>query len=241
MKYNYKSFVGPQGDYDLVGSMQFNLLTALGLRDYHKILDIGCGSLRSGKLFIPFLQAGNYFGIEPNEWLIKEGIKNELGKSIIKIKNPKFDLNESFELDIFNESYDFILAQSIFSHAGIKSINKVLSQMDSILSDNGFFLATFVIGISDYQGEEWIYPECVRYKESTVKKLIKLNGLKTIALNWKHPSEQIWFLIFKPTNKIYARQKVNKLHNYNEESIIRIKSKYLFNMFKGKIYKYMNK
>ena len=50
---NYKGYDGSDDNYDLVGAMQFNLLTALGLREYHKFLDIGCGSLRAGRLSTP--------------------------------------------------------------------------------------------------------------------------------------------------------------------------------------------
>ena len=55
---HYKAYVGPPKKYDLMGAMQFNLLTSFGLRDYHKLLDIGCGSLRSGKMLIPFFSPG---------------------------------------------------------------------------------------------------------------------------------------------------------------------------------------
>ena len=77
---HYRAYVGPPTDYDLVGAMQFNLLTNLGLREEHYLLDIGCGSLRAGKLLIPYLVPGRYFGIEPERWLIEEGIDNELGQ-----------------------------------------------------------------------------------------------------------------------------------------------------------------
>jgi len=45
---HYRAFVGPPDKYDLVSAMQFNLLTSLGLRECHHLLDIGCGSLRAG-------------------------------------------------------------------------------------------------------------------------------------------------------------------------------------------------
>src|SRR5271169_3068223 len=76
---HYRAYVGPPEDYDLISAMTFNLLTSLGLRQNHALLDIGCGSLRCGRLFIPYLNAGNYTGIEPNQWLIDEGIRREVG------------------------------------------------------------------------------------------------------------------------------------------------------------------
>ena len=40
---HYKAFVGPIEEYDLMAAMQFNLLTALGLRQHHSLLDVGFG------------------------------------------------------------------------------------------------------------------------------------------------------------------------------------------------------
>ena len=51
----YRAYVGPPEDYDLIAAMVFNLLTTLGLRQHHSVLDIGCGSLRIGRLLIPYL------------------------------------------------------------------------------------------------------------------------------------------------------------------------------------------
>ena len=56
---HYRAYVGPPGDYDRIAAMTFNLLTAVGLRQQHKVLDIGCGSLRVGRLLIPYLNKGN--------------------------------------------------------------------------------------------------------------------------------------------------------------------------------------
>ena len=45
---HYRAYVGPPDEYDLVSAMTFNLLTTSGLRQGHRVLDIGCGSLRLG-------------------------------------------------------------------------------------------------------------------------------------------------------------------------------------------------
>ncbi len=87
---HYRAYVGPPEDYDLIAAMTFNLLTTLGLRQHHSLLDVGCGSLRIGRLLIPYLNRGKYFGIEPNEWLVEEGIRRELGEGLVQIKDPTF-------------------------------------------------------------------------------------------------------------------------------------------------------
>src|SRR5213083_514418 len=114
---HYRAYVGPPEDYDLIAAMTFNLLTTLGLRQHHSLIDIGCGSLRIGRLLIPYLNEGNYFGLEPNEWLVDEGIKRELGEALVRIKRPTFFFSDSPETVIRAKlSFDFALAQSIFSH-----------------------------------------------------------------------------------------------------------------------------
>jgi len=94
---HYRAYVGPPEDYDLIAAMTFNLLTTLGLRQHHSLIDIGCGSLRIGRLLIPYLNEGNYFGLEPNEWLVDEGIKRELGEALVRIKRPTFFFSDSPE------------------------------------------------------------------------------------------------------------------------------------------------
>jgi hypothetical protein len=60
IKKDYRSYVGPSDEYDIMGATQFNLLTSLGLRENHTLLDFGCGSLRAGRLFITYLTKSRY-------------------------------------------------------------------------------------------------------------------------------------------------------------------------------------
>src|ERR1700745_892059 len=112
---HYRAYVGPPEDYDLIAAMTFNLLTTLGLRQHHSLLDVGCGSLRIGRLLIPYLNRGRYFGVEPNKWRVEEGIRREIGEASLKIKGPTFFFSDSPEA-ITKEriSFDFAVAQSIF-------------------------------------------------------------------------------------------------------------------------------
>src|SRR5438309_10445538 len=87
---HYRAYVGPPEDYDLIAAIAFNLLTTQGLRQHHTLLDVGCGSLRIGRWLIPYLNRGKYLGFEPNEWLVEQGIKRELGEALLEIKRPTF-------------------------------------------------------------------------------------------------------------------------------------------------------
>lgn len=193
---HYRAYVGPPKDYDLISAMVFNLLTCLGLRQHHRVLDIGCGSLRVGRLLIPYLNRGNYVGVEPNEWLVNDGIQNEIGRDLLSIKAPVFSFKASLEEFDTPLNLDFAVAQSIFSHCGKDLINDWLSQVSYHLKDNGALLATFLIDDKDYDQPGWVYPGCVCYQPDSLAEMAAGFGLDFEVLDWAHP-RQTWALFSK--------------------------------------------
>ena len=193
---HYRAYVGPPEDYDLVSALTFNLLTNIGLRQHHRTLDVGCGSLRVGRLLIPYLNPSNYYGIEPNKWLVDDGIMNETGEDLIAIKKPTFSYHAS--LKEFNKplDIDYAIAQSIFSHCGIDLIRDWLSQIAFHLKDSGVLIATFLPDNMDYPGSGWVYPACTSYKPQTIHEIASEFDLDFIILDWAHP-RQTWALFCK--------------------------------------------
>ncbi|MBJ6127847.1 class I SAM-dependent methyltransferase [Microvirga splendida] len=167
-----------------MAATQFNLLTALGLRDNHYLLDIGCGSLRAGRLFIPYLRSGHYCGLEPEEWLVQQGIDSELGRDILRIKQPLFAHNWKYDFSSFGRKFDYMLAQSIFTHASASQITQCLQGVKEHLSPLGIFAVNFILGSEDYKGNEWVYPGCVNYTEAGMRSLVENAGLEMRLVNW---------------------------------------------------------
>jgi hypothetical protein len=194
---HYRAFVGPPEKYDTISAHQFNLLTSKGLREHHYLLDIGCGSLRSGRLFIPYLLPKRYFGIEPEQWLIDEGIKNNLGQDLIKIKSPSFNNNSDFLLSIFNQNFDYILAYSIFSHATKNQIIKCITEASKIMKDDSKFFASFFMGNKNHDGDKWVYPGKTEYTIDFIKNIAENQGLECEMLEIEHPTEQTWIEMSK--------------------------------------------
>jgi cyclopropane fatty-acyl-phospholipid synthase-like methyltransferase len=194
---HYRAYIGPPEDYDLVSAMTFGLLTTLGLRQHHHLLDIGCGSLRVGRLLIPYLNRGHYTGIEPNQWLVEEGITHEIGFDLVKIKQPTFHYTSSADQLDATQLFDFAVAQSIFSHCGQDLLIDWLEQASRLLAPSGALVATFLIGEKDPEQNGWIYPECVHYKVETMQTLATQKGLQFQILDWQHP-RQTWALFAKP-------------------------------------------
>lgn len=188
---HYRAFVGPPARYDLIGASQFALLFMLGMREHHRLLDFGCGSLRLGRLAIPYLRADRYFGVEPEAWLVEEGFRRELGQDAATVKRPRFDYNRDCRVDVFGETFDFIIAQSVFSHTGEAMAREALRQMAPSLAPGGLIVANWMVGpeVHDYHPvtRDWVYPECVRFEESRIETLAREAGLAIRATPFPHP------------------------------------------------------
>jgi SAM-dependent methyltransferase len=213
----HRAYVGPIDRYDLMAATQFNFLTIVGLRETSTLLDIGCGSLRAGKLFIPYLRPGKYFGVEPEQELVEQGIRQECGQDLIDIKQPSFLHVDDWSFEQFGEQFDFLLAQSIFSHASQAQIVTCLSNAARCMHSESIFAATFVLGNTDYEGSEWVYPGKVPYTPATIARMLGQAGLVGELTNWRVPS-QVWYLIGKPENRaalIAHRNRVNALQFSN--------------------------
>lgn len=193
---NHRGEVGPGNLFDAIGAQQFNVLTGLGLREHHSLLDIGCGSLRGGRLFIVYLQQGKYHGIEPNAALVQAGIDQELGQSVIDLKKPTFYHFDDFRLTTTGKQFDFILAQSIFSHAGFNLVQRTISEAASSIVKGGKFAATFFQGEGGI-GKGWLGHGVTTH---TLKQMVAAGrqwGFKVNALDVKHPVGQTWICYTK--------------------------------------------
>jgi cyclopropane fatty-acyl-phospholipid synthase-like methyltransferase len=141
----HRNFVG--GFWHEIGTLQFEFLLRHGLLPSHKLVDIGCGALRCGLPIIRYLEKGNYFGLDLNESLL-EGGKRELMLAGLTAKQPKLLLNNKFELDRFGVSFDFAIAQSLFTHLDMNLIVRCLTEARKVLHSNSKFLVSFLLAPS---------------------------------------------------------------------------------------------
>ena len=133
------------GLWDQVGKLQFAFLVARGLEPGHRLLDIGCGSLRGGVHFIHYLEPGNYWGVDVNASLLEAGWNKELGRASLQARQPRHQLVclQDFEFDALNKKFDFAIAMSVFTHLNFNRIRRCLTRLVPALAPGGKLFATF--------------------------------------------------------------------------------------------------
>jgi len=186
---HYRAFVGPPERYGPVSLNQLCLLQEWGLQETDCVLDMGCGSLRLGRLLIPFLLPGGYFGVEPNAWLIEAGLERELGRSALDIKRPTFGHAEDFNCAAFGDGrFDFIMMQSIITHTGWRQTQTLLHSAARALKPDGLLLFSILREYSETLPEPaWTYPGCVAYPRAWLLDAAASAGLLAVELDYWHP------------------------------------------------------
>lgn len=140
----HRNYVGGQGDYwDIIGSLQFEFLKLRGLKYEDVLLDIGCGALRGGVYFIPYLKVGHYLGLDKEQKLIDLGIKEELGQELLEAKKPEFVVSTGFEISKFSNKPTYAMAQSVFTHLTEEDIALCLKTLRDKVDPGARFFATF--------------------------------------------------------------------------------------------------
>jgi SAM-dependent methyltransferase len=130
------------------GLQHLEFLKSKGLKPNNRVLDIGCGCLRTGIHLIEYLKQDRYFGIDKEESLIEAGIKYELqpNKSLLE-KNPVVEVVKDFNISNFAKGFrfHFIWAYALFSHLTPKEIEACLANLKPRLTrqPKGQFFATF--------------------------------------------------------------------------------------------------
>jgi SAM-dependent methyltransferase len=139
----HRELVG--GLWDEIGSLQVAFLVRQGLRPSHTLLDVGCGCLRGGIHFVRYLDQGHYFGIDADQSLLDAGYDVELARAGLTGRLPRHHLrhSSSFDVSAFGVTFDYALAQSVFTHLGPPEIVRCLEAVSLVVRSGGTFFATF--------------------------------------------------------------------------------------------------
>ena len=126
-----------------IGQMQFEYLVAHGLKPGMRMLEIGCGNLRAGRLFIDHLDAGDYYGIDISPDILLAA-QRTLAEAGLQDKLPHLTLVQDLKLAFLPTGYfDVVHAHSVFSHSPTEVIEECLAHVGRVMKPDGFFDFTF--------------------------------------------------------------------------------------------------
>lgn len=182
----HRKYVG--GRWDQIGKLTFDFLIKQRLESSDVLVDIGCGAFRVGRLLIPYLDRGNYLGLEAEPALIKAGLKHEVPQSVVKAKRPEIVISSDFEFERFSKAPDIALAQSLFTHLNKNDIERCLRKLHAYRLYATFHEVEHAVEDNPKQS----HPHArFRYCRGELVALAAWTGWRTEYLGqWGHPRGQ---------------------------------------------------
>jgi SAM-dependent methyltransferase len=172
-----------------IGQLQFDYLISHGLKPDLRMLEIGCGNLRAGRLFIDHLDPGNYYGVDISPEILLAA-QDTVARCGLQAKLPHLTLVRDLRLAFLpNGQFDVVHAHSVFSHSPIEVIGECLAHIGRIMAPGGFFDFTF----DRTEGaEHQVLREDFYYRTDTLIALAAAHGLQaTFMADWEElPHEQ---------------------------------------------------
>ena len=168
------ALVGPPDLWEEKRRFQFQFLTSRGLQPEHRLLDIGCGTLRGGIPLIEYLQTGHYTGVEARAEVLEEGRK-ELADSGLAHKHPLL-IHAADPAQIQLEApFDFAWAFSVLIHMPDEVVDAYMGLVSGGLAEGGEFYAN--VGLGDRPEGTWQGFPVVSRPRATYERLAASHGL----------------------------------------------------------------
>jgi SAM-dependent methyltransferase len=165
------------------GQAEFDYLIGHGLQPGDRMLEIGCGTLRAGHLFIDYLSAGNYYGIDvsPGALIAAQQVLAEFG---LQAKMPHLSLVSGLDLRFLPASkFTVVQAHNVFARLPAAAIGDGLAQVNRVMTRDAIFDFTF-------DRTDGVEPELLRkdfyYRADTLASIADAGGLDTeLMKDWE--------------------------------------------------------
>lgn len=189
-----------------------------GLKQNHRVLDIGCGI---GRLAVPLVdylddKHGSYEGFD----IVKSGI--DWCKKKIQSKHPNFNfIHIDLRNDLYNLStdksannftfpyndneFDFVFLTSVFTHMMPEDVNAYLKQISRVLKKGGKCFATFFV-INDESSDLMKNNDVIQFENKFVNYYLHNTKVKeaNVAFDESYLDEFIEQYGLKIINKHYG-------------------------------------
>lgn len=122
---------------------QLEFLIERGLEPSSRLLDLGCGAAAAGVHFIRYLESGRYVGADISQECLKNG-RRRIQDAGLEWKNPAFVHLPGGNLEpIDGGPFDIIWAYSVLTHLPPEDLERLFSEVRSLMGPDTRFFATF--------------------------------------------------------------------------------------------------
>lgn len=175
-----------------LGQMQFDYLVGHGLQPGDRMLEIGCGNLRAGRLFIDYLEPGHYYGLDISPDILVDA-QRTVAEFGLQGKLPHLAVVADLTFEFLPaEKFTVVHAHSVFSHSPPEVIDECLAHVGRVMTRDGVFDFTF----DRTEGREHqVLREDFYYRTQTLIDLAGKHGLDAQFMeDWEklgHPQSKI--------------------------------------------------
>lgn len=171
------------------GELQFELLKREGCKPESTVLELGCGCLHLAVPLVQYLYAGNYVGVDPNEWLRNKACRDEEIRQLLEQQEVEFLSGDDFDASSLGRTFDFGFSHSVLSHVAHWQLEQFLSNVSPLLNPHGKILSSIRLADGNAFGstgtpdgkdslhQEWQYPGVSWFTMETVQEFAARNGL----------------------------------------------------------------
>lgn len=177
------ALVGPAHVWELKRDFQIAFLRSVGLAPQHRLLDLGCGTLRGGIPLIAYLEPGHYTGLELRADVLEEG-RRELAEAGLEDRRPDLRVCGDLAALELRRQFDLVWAFSVLIHMSDAIAGTALAFVSRHLAPSGAFYAN--VNLGDAAERRWQGFPVVSRRFAFYEQLALRAGLRVVELGRLH-------------------------------------------------------
>lgn len=166
-----------------VGKEFLTYLKEQGLEPEHDLLDYGCGILRGGLYFVPYLEPGRYVGVDISNSRLEQGRRLLSRVDIAEDRYATFWVRDCSLTELGDRKFDFVWAHAVLMHMPEADIRALLTSLKRHLNSGALFFFTFFP--SEILGSDRVVKEQIRdfyYPTAYLQTIFESMGYEFIVM-----------------------------------------------------------